>query len=71
MPLKQLLLLAAARDMDLYPTWLSSEDNALADALSRLDLPRIADICPQLSSLSVSNRPPGSVRATASSATPI
>jgi hypothetical protein len=46
MPLGQLLLLAAVRDIDLYPTWLSSKDNALADALSRLDLSRIADICP-------------------------
>jgi hypothetical protein len=47
--LRRLLLLAATFQVhDLQAVWISSEDNALADALSRWDRNRIADLCPQL-----------------------
>jgi hypothetical protein len=47
--LRRLLLLAATFQVhDLQAVWISSEDNALADALSRWDRDRIANLCPQL-----------------------
>jgi hypothetical protein len=47
--LRRLLLLAATFQVhDLQAVWISSEDNALADALSRWDRNRMADLCPQL-----------------------
>jgi hypothetical protein len=47
--LRRLLLLAATFQVhDLQAVWISSEDNALADALSRWDRNRIANLCPQL-----------------------
>ena len=46
--LRRCLLLAAAYDLDLEPRWVSTTDNVLADALSRFDLKKIADLAPQL-----------------------
>jgi hypothetical protein len=55
--LRRLLLLAATFQVhDLQAVWISSEDNALADALSRWDRNRIANLCPQLLPL-VHSRP--------------
>jgi len=42
------LLLASEYDFDLEARWVSTRDNALADALSRLEYKRIADLAPQL-----------------------
>jgi hypothetical protein len=49
--LRELFLIASQQDIKLVPAWLSSSDNALADALSRLDLNRIANLCPHIQSL--------------------
>ena len=46
--LRRCLLLAAAYDLDLEARWVSTTENALADALSRFDLKKIADLAPQL-----------------------
>ena len=46
--LRRCLLLASECDLDLVAQWVSTDDNALADALSRFDYARIADIAPQL-----------------------
>jgi hypothetical protein len=55
--LRRMLLLAATFQVhDLQAVWISSEDNALADALSRWDRNRIANLCPQLLPL-VDSRP--------------
>lgn len=59
-PLKSLLILAAARDIQIVPHWLPSGENTLADALSRNNLQQIANICPHWQDLSVLNRPRGS-----------
>ena len=60
-PLKSLLILAAARDIQIVPHWLPSEENALADALSRNNFQEVANICPHWQDLSVLNRPRGSL----------
>ena len=44
-PLRRCLRLAAAADITIDPAWLKSEDNALADALSRHDEAVIANVC--------------------------
>lgn len=46
--LRRCLLLASKWDIELCPTWIPTTENALADALSRLDRDRIADQAPQL-----------------------
>ena len=45
-PLRQLLLLAAQHDIIIEARWIKSEDNGLADALSRKNYPLIANLCP-------------------------
>jgi hypothetical protein len=46
----RLLLLEAARwDLELHPFWISTHDNSLADALSRHEWKKIANIAPLLS----------------------
>jgi hypothetical protein len=60
-PLKSLLILAAARDIQIMPHWLPSGENTLADALSRNNFQDVANICPHWQDLSVLNRPRGSV----------
>ena len=45
-PLRKCLRLAATADITIKPAWLSSADNALADALFRHDDTTIANICP-------------------------
>jgi hypothetical protein len=60
-PLKTLLILAAARDIQIVPHWLPSGENTLADALSRNNLEDIANICPHWQDLSALNRPRGSL----------
>ena len=46
--LRRCLLLASECDVDLVSRWVSTDENALADALSRFDYVRIADLAPQL-----------------------
>ena len=46
--LRRCLLLAAECDLELEATWISTKENALADALSRSDYDKIADLAPQL-----------------------
>jgi len=46
--LRRCLLLATEYDLDLEVRWTSTKENALADALSRLEYYRIADLAPQL-----------------------
>ena len=46
LPLRQTLLLAAQYDILLVPTWIPGHTNTLADALSRFDSARIANLCP-------------------------
>ncbi|EED11627.1 conserved hypothetical protein [Talaromyces stipitatus ATCC 10500] len=60
-PLKSLLILAAARDIQIVPHWLPSGENTLADALSRNNFQEIANLCPHWQDLSVLNRPHGSL----------
>ncbi|KAJ5413732.1 hypothetical protein N7509_000359 [Penicillium cosmopolitanum] len=60
-PLKSLLILAAARDIQIVPHWLPSGENTLADALSRNNFQEVANICPHWQDLSVLNRPRGSL----------
>ena len=50
--LRRCLLMASRWDIELSPSWIPTKDNALADALSRFDWQRIADIAPQLQDLS-------------------
>ena len=42
------LLLATENDLELEARWISTKENALADALSRLNYNRITDLAPQL-----------------------
>jgi hypothetical protein len=46
--LRSLLVTAAAHDLELVPRWIPSSENSLADALSRREWRKIADLCPQL-----------------------
>ena len=72
-PLLKLLSIAAAFDITFEPHWISTTENQLADALSRSDLPTLANLCPQWENFSALNRlpgsppsPPSSIRATPS-----
>jgi hypothetical protein len=56
-PLQLLFLTAALYDIEVSSTWLSSKDNWIADALSRFELHKIADIFPQFRSGDSSLRP--------------
>ena len=46
--LRRYLLLATTHDVELETQWISTEDNALADALSGLDYLSSTDSAPQL-----------------------
>ena len=46
--LQQILLVTAWHDIELQSEWLSSEDNAIADALSRHQYERLTVLCKQL-----------------------
>jgi Reverse transcriptase (RNA-dependent DNA polymerase) len=46
--LRQILVQAAAFDIQLQSSWISSEDNTLADALSRFDWATVKNLCPQI-----------------------
>lgn len=46
--LRRCLLIAAEHDLEIETQWISTKDNALADALSRFDFDRIANLAPQL-----------------------
>ena len=54
--LRRTLLLAADYDLELEAIWISTKDNTLADALSRMDWDRIANLAPQLISPSCNLR---------------
>ena len=45
--LQFILLIAAIRDIELHSEWLSSEDNVIADALSRHQFDRLTILCEQ------------------------
>ena len=45
-PLRELLLLASKYDIVIEACWIRSEDNGLADALSRFDDRKVANLCP-------------------------
>lgn len=45
-PLRKILLLAAKHDIKIIPHWISSEENGLADALSRFNVQAVANLCP-------------------------
>jgi Reverse transcriptase (RNA-dependent DNA polymerase) len=45
--LQFILLIACIRDIELHSEWLSSEDNAIADALSRHQFDRLTILCEQ------------------------
>ena len=45
-PLREILCIAAHHDITVEPRWLSSKDNALADALSRDNSTTVANLCP-------------------------
>ncbi|KAH0603252.1 uncharacterized protein H6S33_008256 [Morchella sextelata] len=51
--LRRCLLMAATLDIDLSPVWIPSNENSLADALSRYQMSRITDLCPQLNTLTL------------------
>ena len=44
--LREILCITAHHDITVEPHWLSSKDNALADALSRHDSIAVANLCP-------------------------
>jgi len=46
--LRRCLLLAAQYDLEIEVNWISTHDNTLADALSRFDFGKIANLEPQL-----------------------
>lgn len=45
-PLRKILLLAAEHDIKTIPRWIPSQQNGLADALSRFDESTVANLCP-------------------------
>lgn len=51
-PLQLLFLTAALYDIEISSDWLSSADNWIADALSRFELQKIANIFPQFQGIS-------------------
>ena len=44
--LREIMLLAAKNDIKLTPRWITSEENGLADALSRFNKQTVANLCP-------------------------
>lgn len=46
LPLRKILLLAAEHDIKILPRWISSQQNGLADALSRFSIQTVANLCP-------------------------
>ena len=46
--LRRCLLLPTEYDLDLHARWISTKDNALANALSQFEYQKVADIAPQL-----------------------
>ena len=46
--LRSFLLLAAKHDIKVETEWISTTDNTLADALSRFNFEKVADLAPQL-----------------------
>jgi len=46
--LRRCLLLAANFDLEIEPRWIPTNENRLADALSRFDYDRITNLVPQL-----------------------
>jgi hypothetical protein len=47
-PLRKIAMLAALHDVQLTIHWIATAENALADALSRWDWARVANMCPHL-----------------------
>lgn len=45
-PLREILLLAAEHDINITPRWITSQQNGLADALSRFNVQTVANLCP-------------------------
>jgi hypothetical protein len=59
-PLQHLLLLAAVLDVEIRATWIPTKENALADALSRFDLIRVARLTGQ-ENVSLPSRQPSHI----------
>jgi len=58
-PLRKILLIAASNDILIQPRWIEGTANTLADALSRFDTIRLANLCPHWQdSLHSMNPPP-------------
>lgn len=49
--LRRCLLLTSKHDIEFHPCWIPTEENKLADALSRCDRTMVTNLAPQLSSL--------------------
>jgi ribonuclease HI len=47
-PLRQIAMHIALHDIELHCIWIPTKENALADALSRWDTEKIANLCPNL-----------------------
>jgi hypothetical protein len=47
-PLRQIAMHIAVHDIELHCMWIPTKENALADALSRWDTDKIANLCPNL-----------------------
>jgi len=47
-PLRQIAMHIALHDIELHCVWIPTKENALADALSRWDTEKIANLCPNL-----------------------
>ena len=47
-PLQQIAMHIALHDVELHCLWIPTKENALADALSRWNIERIANLCPNL-----------------------
>lgn len=64
LPLREVLLFAAAVNISLQPQWIPTQENKLADALSRLDDISVANLCPHWQShfSTMLLQPPGSVQ---------
>ena len=58
-PIQLLFLTAAVDDIEIVAEWLSSEDNWIADALSRFNFDKIADLFPQFRKAENCRREPG------------
>jgi Reverse transcriptase (RNA-dependent DNA polymerase) len=60
-PLQSLLLLAAIHDIEVRATWIPTKENAIADALSRFDMNKLANLVGQQHTDSLQSRQPSRI----------